>query len=78
MLGSLPQRVRELYGLGWSHAQDLAFGGTVAGLRAARPVTPGRVRRGRNAGSYDLVARTEQRRIDRGEPTPQAPASRSA
>ncbi|HEX2391449.1 MAG TPA: hypothetical protein VHI77_00880 [Solirubrobacterales bacterium] len=41
-------------------------------------MTPGRVRRGRNAGSYDLVARTEQRRIDRGEPTPQAPASRSA
>ena len=78
MLGSLPPRVRELYGLGWSHARELAFRGTVAAARAARPVTPDRVRRGRNADSYDLVARTERRRIDRGEPTPHAPASQSA
>jgi AcrR family transcriptional regulator len=31
----------------------------------------------RAAGHYDLVARTEQRRIERGEPTPQA-ATQSA
>jgi uncharacterized protein (DUF2236 family) len=72
MLGSLPPRVRELYGLGWNRAQELAFRATVAALRAARPVTPNRVRRGRNAGQYDLVARTEQQRIARGESTPQA------
>jgi uncharacterized protein (DUF2236 family) len=74
MLGSLPPRVRELYGLDFSRAQRLAFQATVGALRAARPVTPDRVRRGRNADQYDLVARTEQRRIERGEPTPQAAA----
>jgi uncharacterized protein (DUF2236 family) len=72
MLGSLPPRVRELYGLGFSRARQLAFRATVAALRTARPVTPERVRRGRNADQYDLVARTEQQRIERGEPTPQA------
>jgi uncharacterized protein (DUF2236 family) len=72
MLGSLPPRVRELYGLGFSRAQQLAFRATASALRAARPVTPARVRRGRNADQYDLVARTEQRRIERGEPTPRA------
>jgi uncharacterized protein (DUF2236 family) len=72
MLGSLPPRVRELYGLGFSRGQRIAFRATVAALRASRPVTPERVRRGRNADQYDLVARTEQRRIERGEPTPQA------
>jgi uncharacterized protein (DUF2236 family) len=72
MLGSLPPRVRELYGLRFGRAQQLAFRATVSALRAARPVTPDRVRRGRNAGHYDLVARTEQQRIERGEPTPRA------
>ena len=72
MLGSLPPRVRELYGLDFGRAQRLAFRATVRALRAARPVTPDRIRRGRNADQYDLVARTEQRRIDRGERTPQA------
>jgi hypothetical protein len=52
MLGSPPPRVRELYGVGFSRAQRLAFLATV-------------------------VARTEQRRIDRAEPTPQA-ATQSA
>jgi uncharacterized protein (DUF2236 family) len=74
MLGSLPARVRELYGLGFSRAQRLAFRATVAALRAGRPVPPDRVRHGRNASQYDLVARTEQKRIERGEPTPQAAA----
>ena len=75
MLGSLPPRVRELYGLGWSRRQELAFRAVVASLRGARPVTPPAIKRGRCAGSYDLVARTEQRRIERGEYTPQASAT---
>jgi uncharacterized protein (DUF2236 family) len=72
MLGSLPPRVRELYGLGYGRAQDLGFRAAVGALRAARPVTPNVLKRGRNAASYDLVARTEADRIRRGSPTPQA------
>ena len=72
MLGSLPRRVRELYGLGFNPAQQAAFAAAVTALRRARPLAPRALRRGRNAESYDLVARTERRRIERGEPTPQA------
>jgi uncharacterized protein (DUF2236 family) len=71
MLGSLPPRVRELYGLSWSRAQELAFRGTVEAMRRSRPFVPRRVRQGANAEAYELVARTERRRIERGEPTPQ-------
>jgi uncharacterized protein (DUF2236 family) len=79
MLGSLPARVRELYGLEWTRAHQAAFRTAVTALRRARPFTPRVVRRGRNAASYDLVARTEQERIERGEYTPQAvPAQTSA
>jgi uncharacterized protein (DUF2236 family) len=71
MLGSLPPRVRELYGLSWSRAQEIAFRATVQAMRRSRPLVPRRVRQGPNADAYDLVARTERRRIERGEPTPQ-------
>jgi len=66
MLGSLPPRVRELYGLGWSMAQEVAFRGAVAGVRRSRPLVPSMVRRGRNTDAFDLVARTELRRTERG------------
>ena len=72
MLGSLPEVVRRHYGLSWSPAQQAAFRAVVASLRAARPVTPRRIRRGYNTDSFRLVARTERRRLERGEPTPQA------
>ena len=72
MLGSLPPRVRELYGLGWSRAHEAAFRGIVTALRTSRPLTPKAIRRGRNGAEFDRVARTEQERIDRGDYTPQA------
>jgi uncharacterized protein (DUF2236 family) len=76
MLGSLPPRVRELYGLEWGRGQEIAFHAAVRSLRLARPLAPKPLRRGRCGRSYDLVARTERERIDRGEYTPQAaPAS---
>ena len=71
MLGSLPQRVRELYGLSWSGPQELAFRAAVSAMLRSRPLVPASIRRGPNADAYDLVARTERRRIARGEPTPQ-------
>ena len=72
MLGSLPARVRELYGISYSPAQRRAFRATVAAMRAARPITPRVIREGYNTGSFRLVARTERRRLREGGRTPQA------
>jgi uncharacterized protein (DUF2236 family) len=71
MLGSLPERVRELYGLPYSRLDAAQFAVAAAALRTARRLTPGPLARGWNTRSFELVARTEQRRIQRGEPTPQ-------
>jgi uncharacterized protein (DUF2236 family) len=78
MLGSLPPRVRELYGLVWSPWQARAFPLAVAALRVARAAAPAAVRQGSCADGYALVAATERRRIELGKPTPQLPpATRS-
>jgi uncharacterized protein (DUF2236 family) len=66
MLGSLPGRIRGLYGLRWSAAQEVAFRGAVAGLRRSRPLVPSMLRRGQNTDAFDLVAKTELRRSERG------------
>lgn len=69
MLGSLPPRVRELYGLPWTPAHAVAFRSAVLAMRRSRPLVPRSIREGPNAASYDLVARTERRRLERGEAT---------
>lgn len=71
MLGSLPHRVRELYGLSFDRGQQLAFGAAARAIRAARRLTPRPLARGYNTRSFEGVAQTERRRIERGEPTPQ-------
>ena len=71
MLGSLPRRVRELYGLPFSPRQQLAFAGAVRAVRAARRLTPNPLARGWNTASFERVAQTERSRIERGKPTPQ-------
>jgi uncharacterized protein (DUF2236 family) len=71
MLGSLPPRVRELYGLSYGPVEQVAWRGLVAAMRAARPLAPGALVRGRNTQSFALVANTERRRIEHGRPTPQ-------
>jgi uncharacterized protein (DUF2236 family) len=76
MLGSLPERIRELYGIGYSAAQRRAFRATVRALRGARPLTPRVIREGYNTGSFRLVARTERRRLRRGDRTPQVAQAR--
>jgi uncharacterized protein (DUF2236 family) len=78
MLGSLPPRVRDLYGLAWGRAQEIAFRAAIRSLRLARPLAPRPIRRGRCGRSYDLVARTERERIERGQHTPQALSADSA
>ena len=74
MLGSMPHRVRELYGLRYSPAQRAAFATVVRAIRATRPLAPKPVAKGFNTRSFDMVASTERRRIERGKPTPQLPA----
>jgi uncharacterized protein (DUF2236 family) len=70
MLGSLPPRVRELYGLRWTPAHAAAFFAAARSARSARAVLPGALKRGGNHPFFAGVARTEARRIARGEPTP--------
>jgi uncharacterized protein (DUF2236 family) len=71
MLGSMPARVRELYGISYSRLQQRAFRAVVRALRGARPFTPRSVREGYNTGHFRMVARTERERLRRGDRTPQ-------
>jgi uncharacterized protein (DUF2236 family) len=71
MLGSLPRRVRELYELSWGQGQQLAFNAAARAIRSARRLTPAALAQGYNTRSFEGVARTERRRIERGRPTPQ-------
>jgi len=73
MLGSMPRRVRELYGLPFTRRQEVAFTAAVRAARAARRAAPAPLARGWNTGSFERVARTERWRIEHGKPTPQVP-----
>jgi len=63
VLGLVPPRVRELYGLSWGSAQEAAFRALAASSRAGARITPARLRRGSCARDYDVVARTEAQRL---------------
>jgi uncharacterized protein (DUF2236 family) len=65
VLGSLPPRVRELYGLRWNGAQERTFDALAAWARLTRPLTPRALRRGSSWNDYELVARTEAKRMAR-------------
>jgi uncharacterized protein (DUF2236 family) len=71
MLGSLPERVRELYGLPYSAAQRAACAAVMSGARLARALAPAPLKRGSCIPEFEMVAATERRRIERGQPTPQ-------
>ena len=62
--GSLPRRVRQLYGIAWSPAHEGAYQALVRSHRLSRPVVPLSLKRGSCARDYELVARTERRRLD--------------
>jgi uncharacterized protein (DUF2236 family) len=68
MLGSLPERVRELYGLEWNRFQQFAYETATRSLRASRPITPRALARGRNDVQFDNVARSEKRLFEAGKP----------
>lgn len=77
MKGSLPPRVRELYGLRWTPADAVAFRAAVAASRAARPLTPRSALRGRCTSFFDDVAAAERARIESGRAAPGALAPAS-
>jgi uncharacterized protein (DUF2236 family) len=66
--GTLPPRVRRIFGIPWSIAHEAAFRAAAATHRRARPAFPRQIRRGRNDVFFDLVTATEHRRG--GTPTP--------
>lgn len=60
--GTLPPRVREIFGIRWSAAHERAFRSLAAAHRRARHAFPRRMRRGRNDVFFNTVARTEHQR----------------
>lgn len=70
--GTLPPRVREIFGIEWSRGHEAAFRSITATHRRARHAFPRRVRRGRNDHFFDVVTQGERRRG--GTATPQLPA----
>jgi uncharacterized protein (DUF2236 family) len=71
MLGSLPERVRELYGLSYTARQARACAAVLASGRLARMLAPRSLTHGSCIPEFEMVAATERRRIERGQPTPQ-------
>jgi uncharacterized protein (DUF2236 family) len=63
--GTLPRPVRRMYGLPWTPAHDAAFRSLALGSRLSRPVVPAALKRGACARDYEVVARTEARRLGR-------------
>jgi uncharacterized protein (DUF2236 family) len=73
MLGTLPARVRELYGLSYGARQAAAFAAGVAAVRGLRLVAPRGLTQGANDRSFAVVEATERDRLARGRATPQLP-----
>jgi uncharacterized protein (DUF2236 family) len=60
--GTLPPRVREIFGIRWSTAHERAFRSITAAHRGARHTMPRRLRRGRNDYFFNVVTQREKRR----------------
>ena len=67
--GTLPPRVREIFGIRWTRAHESSFRSIAAAHRRARRLFPRQMRRGRNDVFFDVVTQAERRRG--GTPTPQ-------
>jgi uncharacterized protein (DUF2236 family) len=73
--GTLPPRVREIFGIGWGRAQESAFRSVTAAHRRARHAFPHKLRRGRNDVFFDVVSKTERQRGGTATPELHAGAS---
>ncbi|MCB0864546.1 MAG: DUF2236 domain-containing protein [Solirubrobacterales bacterium] len=74
LVGTLPERVRELYGLPWDLRREIAYRAVTRAVRTSRPLSPKAVARGRNGRSFDRTARIEADRIEAGRPPIPLPA----
>jgi uncharacterized protein (DUF2236 family) len=70
--GTLPPRVREIFGIRWGRAHESSFRAIAATSRRSRRAFPYRMRRGRNDVFFDVVTKEERRRG--GTVTPQLSA----
>lgn len=71
MLGSLPPRVRELYGLRYTAVHASACAVALSAARLARRLAPRSLTHGSCIPEFEMVAATERWRIEHGRPTPQ-------
>jgi uncharacterized protein (DUF2236 family) len=71
--GTLPARVREIFGIPWSRGHEAGFRAMTASHRGARHFFPRKVRRGRNDVFFNVVMKGERERG--GTRTPQLGAS---
>jgi uncharacterized protein (DUF2236 family) len=71
--GTLPPRVREIFGIRWSRGHELSFRAIATAHRRGRRAFPHRMRRGRNDVFFDVVTKAERRRG--GTVTPRLRAS---
>ena len=60
--GTLPPRVREIFGIRWTAGHERAFRSVTAAHRGARHAMPRQVRRGRNDYFFNVVTQREKRR----------------
>ena len=60
--GTLPPRVRQIFGIRWSGAHERSFQAMAAAHRRARRYFPRKMRRGRNDVFFDVVSKTEHQR----------------
>jgi uncharacterized protein (DUF2236 family) len=73
LAGSLPARIRALYRVRWTAVRQAAFLAIGRAIRAAAPLAPARLTKGRCAACFEAVARTEHHRLRNGRPTPHLP-----
>jgi uncharacterized protein (DUF2236 family) len=60
--GTLPPRVRRIFGIPWTRAHERSFRAVTAAHRRGRRLLPQAMRRGRNDYFFDLVTRVEHQR----------------
>lgn len=70
LLGSLPSQVRDLYGLSYTHEDNVRFRNSVRTVQRLRMYSSSRLSRGHSAPFFRWVAKTERRRLEHGRPTP--------
>lgn len=67
--GTLPPRVREIFGIAWTPAHEASFQAMAAAHRRLRRFFPRPVRRGRNDVFFEVVSKAERQRG--GTPMPE-------